>query len=204
MSTPSGDDPRYARFRRGASTPSASAAPPPAPPQYAGPEAGSPYAPPPLAKPDAAAGAAGAPATLWGPPGEPETTVAGRVPAPDQLFAAELGGAQAQPLYETPSYDWLPVDADPGRGSGIASIAVGIFVGIVGLFIGIHSLRKSRSVGLAGTVGIVGIVVSSLSMILFGAYVGSWIKYEADLASQCAQVGPGQYFTSSGDVVTCS
>jgi hypothetical protein len=212
MSTPPADDASHARFRRGAShAPAGQAAPPPpvvpgyGVPAYAGPvdsAAPMPFQP---------GSAAPSPESLWGPPGG-EAGGQTPVPAAPETFVVNGFGqpgpsqqpyGQAAPLYETPSYEWMPVEADPGRGSGITSIAVGIFFGLIGLFIGIHSVRRSRSVGLKGAVGIVGIVVSSLSMLLFGSIVGSWIKYEVDLAAQCSQVDAGQYYTSSGHVVTC-
>ena len=83
------------------------------------------------------------------------------------------------------------------------SIVVGFFVGIVGVFIGIASLRQSRRAGLAGALGTAGIVVSVLNIVIGGAVGISWVRYEVSLSQQCALVGPGQYFTQSGDQVSC-
>lgn len=205
MAPPADDDPRLTRFRRGARAGEApqvgAPGPPPVVPEFATQLDGDPSDPSltPFAPP---AGAA-----QWAPPPAPSPTpypAAQTAPPVDHLFAEFGPEKTAEPLYDTPAYDWLPVDVDPGRSTGIASIAVGIFFGIVGLFIGVHSIRKSRGVGLTGAIGIVGVIVSSLSVVLFGSIVLSWVRYEVELAQQCALVGPGQYYTGSGDLVTCS
>lgn len=214
MAPPAENDPRLTRFRRGApggETQHVGApGPPPVLPEFAGqlePAASDPALPPvaPTTPQPPAFAPPVAPPVDWAAPPAPDSSVPSReAPSSEHLFAEFESEKGAEPLYETPAYDWMPVEVDPGRSTGIASIAVGIFFGIIGLFIGVHSIRKSRAVGLAGGIGIAGVIVSSLSVLLFGSVVLSWVRYEVELAQQCSLVGPGQYYTSSGDLVTCS
>jgi hypothetical protein len=92
---------------------------------------------------------------------------------------------------------------DPGRNSGIVAIVVGVFAGLIGLVVGIFSVRSSHRAGLVGRYGIIGIVVSLLSLVVVSSIGISYARYEASLAHQCALVGPGDYLTPSGDQVTC-
>jgi hypothetical protein len=144
----------------------------------------------------------GRPITTGGVPGwasghDPARNSAAAPPAP--LFGELLDGPDS-PEAEG---EWLVVDDDPGRRWGVASIVIGVFVGVVGLFVGVHAIRRSREVGLAGGLGIAGVVVSALSILVVGAIGLSWVRYEVDVATQCALVGPGRYVTDSGSAVTC-
>ena len=135
-------------------------------------------------------------------PGAPPARGASAVP----LFGSPTEGERATTfgeLLEPREPEWPAVDVDPGRRSGVVAIVVGFFVGLVGVFIGIASIRSSRRVGLTGALGTAGIVVSVLNIVVGGVVGISWVRYEVSLQQQCALVGPGQYVTQSGGQVTC-
>lgn len=135
-------------------------------------------------------------------PGAPPARGASAVP----LFGSPAEGERATTfgeLLEPREPEWPAVDVDPGRRSGVVAIVVGFFVGLVGVFIGIASIRSSRRVGLTGALGTAGIVVSVLNILVGGVVGISWVRYEVSLQQQCALVGPGQYVTQSGGQVTC-
>lgn len=202
MASPSDNDPALQRFRRGAGTRVGPPGPPPVPGAYQPPVPSplqpSSLQPSPLQAPPLQPIAAGtAPAGAGGQ--DPAHPLFGDLLGAPPTTADPTSGAWAQASDDA----WLPVSDDPGRRSGVTSIAVGIFVGIVGLFIGVHSIRRSRAVGLSGAVGAVGVVVSALSLVIVGAVGLSWVRYEVQVAHQCALLGPGQYLTQSGTAVTC-
>ncbi|BDZ48800.1 hypothetical protein GCM10025867_10410 [Frondihabitans sucicola] len=200
MASPSDNDPALQRFRRGAGTRVGPPGPPPVPGGYRPPGVQPP------AETQSVAPRSGEPIAPGTVPGWPATPDPARA---EPLFGELLGPppavepGEAEPLYDAPSPSWPPVDDDPGRGSGIASIVVGFFVGIVGLFIGVYSVHRSREVGRAGVLGFVGVLVSLLSIFVVGAIGLSWVRYEVDVAQQCSLVGPGHYLTQSGSEVTC-
>lgn len=153
---------------------------------------------------DAPLGAPPAPGTppVPGAPPVPPARGASAVPR----FGVPAEGEQATTfgeLLEPHESEWPSVDVDPGRRSGVVAIVVGFFVGLVGVFIGIASIRSSRRVGLTGALGTAGIVVSVLNIVVGGVVGISWVRYEVSLQQQCALVGPGHYVTQSGDQVTC-
>lgn len=220
MSDPAKNDPASARFRRGAGRPVGPPGPPPPVAGY-GAQAQDPGLAPvapswapesmPLTMADVPAPAsvpAGAPVPM---PTQVGASVPAQAPAPAfagrPAFGEILGGdvsvGSASDEQAWPAGGWPDVDQDPGRTTGVVAIVVGFFVGIVGVFIGIASLQKSRRVGLAGALGTAGIVVSILNIVVGGAVGISWVRYEVSLTQQCSLVGPGQYLTQSGDQVTC-
>ncbi|RKR75722.1 hypothetical protein [Frondihabitans australicus] len=202
-------DPRTARFRRGAGRP---VGPPGPPPPVHGMGIG-------RGSVDPAAGGDVAPWPLTGDSGRPLSLddlplpggLSHPAPPPAPPAYGELaenrwpGAPRAQPDDEAgdDAGDWPDVDDDPGRRSGVVAIVVGFFVGVVGVFIGIASIRASRRVGLAGALGTAGIVVSVLNIVVGGVVGISWVRYEVSLQQQCSFVGPGQYVTQNGDRVTC-
>lgn len=208
MSGPRENDPALARFRRGAGSRVGPPGPPPVPGSFVAPPAVPPadpaVAPSAGLAPGPSSGSAAGPIAPGTAPEWATTPDPGRV----QPLFGDLLGKQSAELTAT-AYDddsdepWLEVDDDPGRNSGIAAIAVGMFVGIVGLFVGIYSIRRSRDAGLTGTLGIVGVIVSLASILVVGVVGLSWVRYEVQVAQQCALVGPGTYLTQSGTGVTC-
>lgn len=185
------NDPSLARFRRGEGRRVGPPGPPPAVQAYSGPPADD---------------AAVATTVSWAPEAQPITVA--DLPAPTGTQSPEFSVPPPAPtpfgeLLGPADAPWLPVDDDPGRTSGIVSIVVGFFAGLVGVFIGIASIRASRRAGLAGAIGTAGIVVSVLNILVGGAVGVSYVRYQVTLAQQCALVGPGQFATQTGDQVTC-
>ena len=197
MASTHDDDPEHRRFRRGAGARVGPPGPPPVP--------GGQVVPPPredgrLITTGSVPGWANADDPAPATPATPATAALPATPAPPSPLFGELlegpAGAESENA-------WLPVDDDPGRRWGIASIIVGVFVGVVGLFVGVHAIRRSREVGLRGGLGVAGVLVSAVSILVVGAIGLSWVRYEVDVATQCALVGPGRYVTDSGTAVTC-
>jgi hypothetical protein len=230
MPTPPENDPALARFRRGAGTRVDPPGPPPVlragEHDAGGPERAPEAFEPPTAGPQIPSdwAASGSPLPAGTVPGGAGPTdpgagfplfsdlVGGLVgaPAPNGVGGVEPEGQWPQEGWSEnawPGGDWQRPPAapgvDPGRNSGIVAIVVGIFAGLIGLIVGIFSVRSSHRAGLAGRFGIVGIVVSLLSLVVVSSIGISYARYEASLAHQCALVGPGDYLTPSGDQVTC-
>lgn len=205
MAGPQDDDAALARFRRGAGVRVGPPGPPPLPGDRR-------PATPQQARDAAAWAAAGGPGAEpistgtvpgWAGEADPARPLFGDLVGPPPATSTAPPASPSSPLFDESPSEWLPVDDDPGRATGIASIVVGLFVGLVGLFLGVHSIRRSRAAGLAGGLGIAGVVISMLSIVIVGAIGLSWVRYEVQVAEQCSLVGPGLYVTSSGEQVTC-
>lgn len=96
-----------------------------------------------------------------------------------------------------------PTADDPGKLLGILSVvAPFVSLGVVGIILGIIGRKKSKAAGFKGTLATVGIVLSSISIvigilliILFAAAIGK-------VAQKCNQLGPGTH-TENGVTYTC-
>lgn len=140
--------------------------------------------------------------------------------APPQAAAPQASSAQDALTWPAPaapgvgSYfavgddEWPPPPrprdgADEGRGLAVASVVFGVFAAPLGLVFGLVAARRAASAGASAALARVGLVVSSV-MIVVGLVAGvSALDYAARLSSTCAQLGPGEYVDDQGRGVTC-
>jgi hypothetical protein len=102
--------------------------------------------------------------------------------------------------------DWSsapPRTDDEGRGLAIASIVFGLFFAPLGLVFGIVSARRARAAGRPATLALIGVVIASIVIVLSLACAIAALDYFSQLATACAQLGPGDYVNGSGQTVTC-
>ncbi|WP_157485720.1 MULTISPECIES: hypothetical protein [unclassified Frigoribacterium] len=102
--------------------------------------------------------------------------------------------------------DWSsapPRTDDEGRGLAIASIVFGVFFAPLGLVFGIVAARRARSAGRPATLALTGMVIASIFIVLGLAYAIAALDYFSQLATACAQLGPGDYVNANGQTVTC-
>jgi len=140
--------------------------------------------------------------------------------APPQAAAPQASSAQDALTWPAPaapgvgSYfavgddEWPPParprdGADEGRGLAVASVVFGVFAAPLGLVFGLVAARRAAAAGASAALARVGLVVSSV-MIVVGLVAGvSALDYAARLSSTCAQLGPGEYVDDQGRGVTC-
>lgn len=102
--------------------------------------------------------------------------------------------------------DWSsapPRTDDEGRGLAIASIVFGVFFAPLGLVFGIVAARRARAAGRPATLALTGMVIASIVIVLSLAYGIALLDYYSQLATACAQLGPGDYVNGDGQTVTC-
>ena len=102
--------------------------------------------------------------------------------------------------------DWSSRPArtdDEGRGLAIASVVFGLFFAPLGLVFGIVAARRARAAGRPATLALTGIVVASIVIVLSLVYAISALDYFSQLATTCAQLGPGDYVNCDGRTVSC-
>jgi hypothetical protein len=108
--------------------------------------------------------------------------------------------------YFFPDDDWSsppPRADDEGRGLAIASIVFGVFFAPLGLAFGIVAARRARAAGRPATVALTGMVVASVVIVLSLVYAIAALDYFSQLATTCAQLGPGDYLNGDGRTVSC-
>lgn len=152
---------------------------------------------------------------VWAPPphdtrapeGEPAADAAW---APDPATATEAphraeNGGLGSYFFPTDD-DWTsppPRDGDPGRGLAIASVVFGVFFAPLGLVFGVVAARRARREGRPATLAVVGTVVASVTIVLGLVLAVTTLDYYSQLATACAQLGPGDYVNGDGQTVTC-
>lgn len=102
--------------------------------------------------------------------------------------------------------DWSsapPRTDDEGRGLAIASIVFGVFFAPLGLVFGIVAARRARAAGRPATLALTGMIVASIVIVLSLVYAIAALDYFSQLATTCAQLGPGDYVNGDGQTVTC-
>jgi hypothetical protein len=102
--------------------------------------------------------------------------------------------------------DWSsapPRTDDEGRGLAIASIVFGVFFAPLGLVFGIVAARRARAAGRPATLALTGMVIASIVIVLSLAYAIAALDYYSQLATACAQLGPGDYVNGDGQTVSC-
>lgn len=93
---------------------------------------------------------------------------------------------------------------DPGKVYGILSIVFGLtwLLSLVGLILGIIGRKKSKAAGHSTTVSTIGIVLSSISMVV-GLIVGVILTLTTiTLVQKCQELGPGTHY-QNGTTLTC-
>lgn len=102
--------------------------------------------------------------------------------------------------------DWSsvrPRSDDEGRGLAIASIVFGIFFAPLGLVFGIVAARRARAAGRPATLALTGMIVASIVIVLSLVLAIAALDFYSQLATTCAQLGPGDYVNPDGQTVTC-
>ncbi|WP_123519901.1 DUF4190 domain-containing protein [Frigoribacterium sp. PhB24] len=102
--------------------------------------------------------------------------------------------------------DWSsapPRTDDEGRGLAIASIVFGLFFAPLGLVFGIVAARRARAAGRPATLALTGMIVASIVIVLSLVYAIAAFDYFSQLATACAQLGPGDYVNGDGQTVSC-
>ncbi|NII52221.1 hypothetical protein [Frigoribacterium endophyticum] len=206
---------RFARPAPGEQRPRAEVQPPPArqgAPGQAGADqawAGQPFPQPqqfpqPFPQP-----AATTPAAQWAPQaGPPQAAAPQASSAQDALTWPAPAAPGVGSYFAVGDDEWPPParprdGADEGRGLAVASVVFGVFAAPLGLVFGLVAVRRAASAGASAALARVGLVVSSV-MIVVGLVAGvSALDYAARLSSTCAQLGPGEYVDDQGRGVTC-
>lgn len=138
---------------------------------------------------------------VWAPAPEP-----GAAPAGGSATDARPENAGLGSYFFPADDDWSsapPRTDDEGRGLAIASIVFGVFFAPLGLVFGIVAARRARAAGRPATLALTGMVVASIVIVLSLAYAIAALDYYSQLATACAQLGPGDYVNGDGQTVTC-
>ncbi|MBD8537625.1 hypothetical protein [Frigoribacterium sp. CFBP 8751] len=136
---------------------------------------------------------------VWAPPPGPTPDT---VSAPD----ARPENAGLGSYFFPADDDWSsapPRTDDEGRGLAIASIVFGVFFAPLGLVFGIVAARRARAAGRPATLALTGMVIASIVIVLSLAYGIALLDYYSQLATACAQLGPGDYVNGDGQTVSC-
>lgn len=110
-----------------------------------------------------------------------------------------------QPQQPVPYQNGYPAPAqqDPGKVMGILSIVFPfVFLGLVGLILGIIGLNKSKKAGFKNTPAVIGIVLSVLAII--GSIILGVVLFIAlqHVLQVCQELGPGTH-VRGGVTYTC-
>ncbi|WP_052663599.1 hypothetical protein [Psychromicrobium lacuslunae] len=110
-----------------------------------------------------------------------------------------------QPQQPVPQPVGYPVQAqqDPGKVMGILSIVLPfVFLGLVGLILGIIGLNKSKKAGFSNAPAVIGIVLSILAII--GSIIVGVVLFVTlqHVLQTCAELGPGTH-VRGGVTYTC-
>ncbi len=98
-----------------------------------------------------------------------------------------------------------PVGEDPGKTLGIVSLVTSLLgLGLIGLITGIIAKKKSSAAGYKNTMALVGIIISTLSMIALLIIFIFAIVAGMGAAQQCAKLGNGTHTLDNGAVITCN
>lgn len=136
---------------------------------------------------------------VWAPTADPAPTAVG--PSDARAENAGLGS-----YFFPADDDWSsspPRSDDGGRGLAVAAVVFGVFFAPLGLVFGIVAARRARAAGGPATLALVGVVVASVVIVLSIAWAVSALGYYSQLATACAQLGPGDYVNADGQTVTC-
>ena len=149
------------------------------------------------------------------PTGQPAWGADGRqvwAPATDPAPAGEVA-PEARPenaglgSYFFPADDdWSsspPRSDDEGRGLAVAAVVFGVFFAPLGLVFGIVAARRARAAGRPATLALVGVAVASVVIVLSVVWAVAALDHYSQLATACAQLGPGDYVNDDGQTVTC-
>jgi len=153
--------------------------------------------------------AATTPSAQWAPQaGPPQAAAPQASSAQDALTWPAPAAPGVGSYFAVGDDEWPPParprdGADEGRGLAVASVVFGVFAAPLGLVFGLVAARRAAAAGASAALARVGLVVSSV-MIVVGLVAGvSALDYAARLSSTCAQLGPGEYVDDQGRGVTC-
>ncbi|WP_143048648.1 hypothetical protein [Frigoribacterium sp. MCBA15_019] len=130
----------------------------------------------------------------------------GAAPAAGSAIDARPENAGLGSYFFPADDDWSsapPRTDDEGRGLAIASIVFGVFFAPLGLVFGIVAARRARVAGRPATVALTGIVIASIVIVLSLVVAIAALDFYSQLATTCAQLGPGDYVNGDGQTVTC-
>lgn len=130
----------------------------------------------------------------------------GAAPAAGSAIDARPENAGLGSYFFPADDDWSsapPRTDDEGRGLAIASIVFGVFFAPLGLVFGIVAARRARVAGRPATVALTGMVIASIVIVLSLVLAIAALDFYSQLATTCAQLGPGDYVNGDGQTVTC-
>jgi hypothetical protein len=95
----------------------------------------------------------------------------------------------------------------PGKTMGIIAFILSFFVQLVALILGIVALVQSKKAGYKNGWALAAIIISSILLVV-GIIVGIvaiavFLPLAAELARQCAELGPGIHTLDNGVTITC-
>ena len=116
--------------------------------------------------------------------------------------------APTQPYFEPWSggeWDDVPRrEPGPSRPWALASVVFAVAVAPLGLVFGLVALSRARREGASRVLAVVGVVLACVVMVVSVVWGVAWLDHVVQLAAACRRVGPGEYLTGDGSVVTCS
>lgn len=154
--------------------------------------------------PVVAPGAPSSRPSTWAPEGTGGHVVGAQVAAP-----AGGGPGGAAPYFEPwPGDEWdaprRRAEAGPSRPLAVASIVFAVFVAPLGLVFGLVAAARARREGSSTRLAAIGIVLACVVMVVSVVWGVAWLDHVVQLAAACRRVGPGEYVTGDGSIVTCS
>jgi hypothetical protein len=133
------------------------------------------------------------------------------VPAPPPNYnQAPPPPPASQPAYSSapPAPYGAPDSAAiPGKTMGIIAFILSFFVQLIALILGIVALVQSRKAGHKNGWAVAAIIISSVLMVIgiivAIVLIAAFVPLAAELAQQCAELGPGVHTLDNGVTITC-
>lgn len=101
-------------------------------------------------------------------------------------------------------YPQQPQQGNPGLALGVVSIVLGLTgcLSLVGLVLGFMSRGRSKRAGASTALGTVGIVLSTVALVISLAIAGVGVYVYSQASERCEELGPGTHDVD-GFPVTC-
>jgi len=144
-------------------------------------------------------------------PQEPQTPEQQPAVAPEQPMSVmetptpviEAPVEQTVPAAAVPVAPTVAVAVNPGHSLGIAGLVLAFIAPLIGFILSIVALNKSKKVSMKNGVALAGVIISSISLVIWLIFGTILVIAAVKVAQQCSDLGPGTHFVD-GVTYTCS